>query len=194
MSTAPEVTFEIEPSCSIVAISAEFSDTWLDQVIKLYLLSYLLTADKLLAEQCFAGAMDDCVSSPGALASEWARGPGRAGVIKRAVQLIRPAPKSVHSWSHVSGLRPLLSPTHQPFSEITSLSAFERFVFVLSVLEGYSEEECASLLECDTAEIGCGRDLANRLTSALEVGEELGLDCDSLSATAALVHQHCGLC
>ena len=194
MSTAPQVSCEIDPSCPIVTISAEISDTWLDQVIKLYLLSFLLTADKLLADQCFSRTMDDYVGSPEAVASEWARGPGRAGVIKRAVQLIRPAPKSVHSWSHASGLRPSLSPAHQPFSEITSLSAFERFVFVLSVLEGYSEEECASLLECNPAEVRCSRDLADRLTSAVEVGDDLGQDCDSLPAVTALIHQHCGMC
>lgn len=193
MSTAQQFTCEIEPSCPIVTISAEFADTWLDQVIRLYLLSFLLTADKLLAEQCFSGAMDDYVGSPGAVAAEWARGPGRAGVIKRAIQLIRPAPKSVHSWSHVSGLRPLLSPAHQPFSEITSLGAFERFVFVLSMLEGYSEEECASLLECSPAKVRCSRDLADRLTSAVEIGD-LWPDCDSLPPVTALIHQHCGMC
>ncbi|MGB6132384.1 MAG: hypothetical protein WBG54_11425 [Acidobacteriaceae bacterium] len=194
MSTVAQVTCELDPSCPIVTISAEFADSWLDEVIKLYLLSFLLTADKLLADQCFSDAMDDYVGSPGAVASDWARGPGRTGVIRRAVQLIRPQPKSAHSWSHVHGFRPLLSAAHQPFSAITSLGSFERFVFVLTVLEGYSTEECASLLECNNAEVGRGRDLAIRLTSALEIGEEFGLDCDSLSATAALVHQHCGIC
>jgi hypothetical protein len=194
MSTAAEVTCEIDPSCSIVTISAAFPETWLDEVIKLYLLSFLLIADKVLADQCFSGAMEDYVDGPGAVASDWARGPGRTCVVRRAVQLIRPQPKSTHSWSHVDGFRPLLSAVHQPFSAITSLGSFERFVFVLFVLEGYSAEECASLLECDTAEVSCGKDLANTLTSALETGEELWQDSDSLSATAALIHQHCGIC
>lgn len=194
MSTVAQITCEVDPLCPIVTFAAEFSDTWLDEVIKLYLLSFLLTADKMLADQCFAGVMDDYVGSPGAVASEWARGPGRAGVIRRSVQLIRPVPKSVHSWSHAYGLRPVLSSTHQPFSAITTLGAFERFVFVLSVLEGYSQEECASLLECDVAEVGSSRELANRLTSTLDAGDELGLDCDSLPAATALIHQHCDMC
>ena len=50
MSTAAEVTCEIDPSCSIVTISAAFPETWLDEVIKLYLLSFLLIADKVLAD------------------------------------------------------------------------------------------------------------------------------------------------
>jgi len=194
MSTFAQVTCEIDPVCSIVTISAAFPETWLDEVIKLYLLSFLLTADKALADQCFSGAMDDYVDSPGAVASDWARGPGRTCVVRRAVQLIRPQPKSAHSWSHANGFRPLLSAAHQPFSAITSLGSFERFVFVLTVLESYSAEECATLLECDNAEISCGQDLANTLISALETGEELWQDSDSLSATATLIHQHCGIC
>jgi len=194
MATVTQFTCESDPSCPIVTIAADFADTWFDEVIKLYLLSFLLTADKVLAEQCFSGAMDDYVDSSAVCASDWARGPGRVAVIRRAVELSHPRPKSVHSWSFVHGCRPLLSAAHQPFSAITSLSAFERFVFVLCVLEGYSVEECASLLECAMAEVRSSRDLANRLMSALETGDELWHDCDSLTATAALIHQHCGMC
>lgn len=194
MSTIAQVTCELDPSSPIVTFSAEFADSWLDEVIKLYLLSFLLTADKVLADQCLSGAMDDYVDSSGAVASDWARAQGRTGVIRRAVQLVRPRPKSAHSWSHVHGVRPLLSKAHQPLSAITSLGSFERFVFVLTALEGYSTEECASLLGCDIAAVECGRDLAARLTSAFEIRDELWHDCDSLSATAALIHQHCGIC
>jgi hypothetical protein len=194
MSTVAQVACEHDPLCPIAPRAAEFADAWLDDVIKLYLLSFLLTADKVLAEKCFSDAMDDYVGSPGDAADEWARESGRIAVIGRAVQLIRPVPKSVDSWSFVSGSRPLLSPLHQPFSAITSLGAFERFVYVLSVLEGYSAEECAALLECGPAEVDCSRDLANRLLSAMELGDQLWHDCDSLPATTAVIHQHCGIC
>jgi hypothetical protein len=194
MTTVAQVSCELDASYPIVPLAAEFAEAWLDGVIGLYLLSFLLTADKVLAEQCFAEAMDDFVGTPGTVATEWANGQGRVAVIRHAVQLIRPLPKSVHSWSFVPGRRPLLALAHQPFSAITSLGAFERFVFVLSVLEGYSQEDCASLLDCRPGEVRCSRDLANRLMSAVEIGSELWRDCDSLPATTALIHQHYGIC
>lgn len=190
MPAIAQVTCEVDPSCPIVTFAAEFADNWIDEVSKLYLLSFLLTADKMRAEQCFSGVMDDYVGSPALVASDWVRGPGRVAVVRRAVQLIRPVPKSVHSWSFADGQRPLLSTAHQPFSAITSLGAFERFVFVLSVLEGYSVEECATMLECDATVVSCSRDLANSLTSEWETGENLWQGCDSLPATTALIHQH----
>ena len=194
MTSFAQVIGEPDAFRPAVTMSAEFAEIWLDEVTRLYLLAFLLTAEKAFAEECFAGAMDDYVRSPAAVASAWARGPGRIGVIRRAVHLIRPLPKSVHSWSYVQGRRPLLSPSHQPFSAITSLGSFERFVLVLSVLEGYSEEECACLLECDPADVRCSRDLANRLTSAFEGTDEFSPDCDALPTTAALIHRHCAMC
>jgi hypothetical protein len=194
MNTVAQVTCEHEPLCPIALRAAEFADAWLDDVIKLYLLSFLLTADKVLAEQCFSDAMEDYAGSRGDTAAECVTESGRAAVIKCAVQLIRPLPKSVHGWSHVPGRRPLLSAEHQALSAITSLGVFERFVFVLTVLEGYSEEECATLLECEPAKVECSRDLANTLLSAMEPGNEIWRDCDSLPAATALIHQHCGIC
>ncbi|HTV15349.1 MAG TPA: sigma-70 region 4 domain-containing protein [Acidobacteriaceae bacterium] len=193
MSSIAQTTCEIDCSRPVVTIAAEFADSWIDEVSKLYLLSFLLTADKALAEQCFSGAMDEYVGSSALVASDWVWGHGKAAVVRRAVQLIRPVPKSVHCWSFADGRRPLLSAAHQPFSAITLLGAFERFVFVLSVLEGYSVEECATMLDCSVAAVVSSRDLANTLTSDWESGDEIWQDCDSLPATTALIHQHCSI-
>jgi hypothetical protein len=183
MTAIEQVTSELEPLCSIVPRAVGAAAVWLDDVVKLYLLAFLLTADKVLAEQCFSDAMDNYVGSTGDAATEWATEPGRIAVIRRAVRLIRPLSKSVYSWSHVLGCRPLLSPVHRPFSVITSFNAFERFVFVLSVLEGYSVQECAELLECEPGDIECSEDLATRLLSTIEAETESWHDCDSLLAT-----------
>lgn len=41
---------------------------------------------------------------------------------------------------------PAIAPEDPRFSAILSLPDFERFVYVLSVLEGYTDQQCASLL------------------------------------------------
>ena len=59
-----------------------------------------------------------------------------------------------------------MNPPGYPFAAIVGLSAFERFVFVMSVLEGQSEQECAILLRCSRRDVMIARVLAlTRLTN-----------------------------
>ncbi len=178
---------------TVIPPAAEVVESWLDNFMELHLLSFLLTADKRLAEQCFSDAMEDSVCTSRAVA-DWTNGPGRGAVTRRAIEAIRPVPKRVQSWSFASGARPLLAAAHEPFSVITSLGAFERFVFVLTVLEGQSEEECAALLECELEEVAESRDLANSLIAAVELEDELQRNCDGFPVTTMLVCPHRGLC
>lgn len=193
MNTVAAANCQSHSPHTLVPRAAEFAEAWLDEITNLYLLSFLLTADKVLAEQCFSDAMTDYIGGSRGL-TDWSNGPGKAAVIRRAYQVIRPMPKRVHSWSFVPGARPLLSAANQPFSAITLLGAFERFVFVLSTLEGYADEVCAALLECELADIAESRDLANKLVAALELDEELPRDSAVLPVTTTLISQHCALC
>ena len=174
--------------------AADIAEAWLDEMTNLYLLSFLLTADKILAEQCFAEAMDDYLHAPAPALGEWARGQGRVSVMRRAVQVIRPMPKQVQNWSFLPEARPLLSAAHQPFSVITSLGAFDRFVFVLSVIEGESDQACAALLECELAQVERSRDLANTLISAVETNDGIPMLGDAMPVTSAILHLQCGIC
>lgn len=193
MNAAAEVGSRYQSRRTVISPAAQVVASWLDDFTKLYLLSFLLTANKTLADQCFSDAMEGSVRSSGAVA-DWANGPGRCAVIRRAIQAIRPTPKRVQSWSLASGARPLVASVHEPFSVITSLGAFERFVFVLTVLEGRAEEECAALLECDLEDIADSRDLANSLIATLDLEDELQPHSDAMPAATTLVSQRCGLC
>jgi DNA-directed RNA polymerase specialized sigma24 family protein len=46
------------------------------------------------------------------------------------------------------------------FAAILALSAFERFVFVMSVLEKQSDEDCSMLLGCSRRDVMIARELA----------------------------------
>jgi hypothetical protein len=63
--------------------------------------------------------------------------------------------------------RPATSPGNETLATIVALGAFERFVFVMSILEEQSEQDCAILLRCSRRNITIARELAlTRLAKA----------------------------
>jgi hypothetical protein len=134
----------------------------------LYLLSFMLTADKDKAEQCFIGGLGECVEGIGAF-MEWSRLWARRAIIKQAVAMMRPAPKDTDHWSPISTKGPAAL-NNGLFAAILSLCAFERFVFVLSILEGQSDGDCLSLLRCSRREVVIARELALRFLVTTDTG------------------------
>jgi hypothetical protein len=61
---------------------------------------------------------------------------------------------------------------HPEISAVVALPAFERFVFVMSVLEGYSDYNCSLLLACSRAEVTAARTRALR---------EIGISAERIS-------------
>lgn len=110
----------------------------------LYLLALLLTRDHEQAEACFSRSLGDCFNGPPVFV-EWARTWARRVVIINAIRLCVPRELDAHSNINVP------EDTNFPNPEIAavlSLSAFERFVFIASVFERYSDQECSLLLDC----------------------------------------------
>jgi hypothetical protein len=139
----------------------------------LYLLSFLLTADHDKAEQCLVAAMGECVEGIGGY-MDWARSWIRAAVLKHAIQMIQPAPEHADYVSFISLKRLATPPGNNPFAPILLLDAFERFVFVMSILEGQSDEECAILLRCSRRDVTMARLLAlKRQSSTDALAEEV---------------------
>ena len=131
----------------------------------LYLLALLLTADSGKAEQCFVCGLGECVDRIGVF-MERARAWARCEVMRHAIRMIRPAPEGDDNRFFVSAKRPATATKRNPFAAIVLLPAFERFVFVLSVLEGQSDEDCQDFLRCSRLEVVMARDVAFRLVAA----------------------------
>ena len=111
----------------------------------LYLLAFLLTAKHAAAEQCFVEGFGEAIEG-NAIFQEWALSWSRRVIIKMAIRIVKPAP-GVHdgpsdSWP---GARDQAA---RAINAVANLPPMERFVFVLSVLERYSEVECGLLLGC----------------------------------------------
>lgn len=156
------------------AIGSDFCRIFTQDMNSLYWLSFLLTADREKAEQCFASGLEDSVKS-NRVFKEWARPWARRSIIRNAIRIIEPTPE-------LTGPRTLVlaeaaraaarSESEVPLAAVLALGAFERFVFVLSVLERYSDQECSLLLGCSPRDVALARvRAAERLAGFVESGQ-----------------------
>ena len=105
----------------------------------LFLLSLMLTADVDSAESCFVSSLDDCMSMKPTI-REWTNGWTHRVLVQNAIEMLRPSVAIDEQLVSCNlGLKPALQ-------AVMRLKNFERFVFVLSILEGYSDRECSLLL------------------------------------------------
>ena len=156
----------VDESATPYATAADLFKTFTEEMHSLYLLSLLLTADNDKAEQCFVSAIGECLEEIGAF-MEWTRSRARRAILKHAIQMIMPVPEHAESLSSIGLKPPATSAGNNPLAAILALDPFERFVFVISVLEGRSEQDCAILLRSSRRDIMIARMLAlKRLASS----------------------------
>ncbi len=133
----------------------DFRCVFTDSMDELYHLSLLLTADHQKAEQCFVSALEDSVKEVHVF-KEWAHAWAKRTVIQNAIRQLKPIPLAT---SFSLALPPNVVPQpsdqdrHFEIDAVFALGDFERFVFVMSVLEHHSEHECSLLLCCSPREI-----------------------------------------
>ena len=142
----------------------DFRRVFDEDMNSLYLLSYLLTADREKAEQCFVSGLEDAVEG-NPVFKEWARSWARRVIIINAVRAINPRPtgeigRSSSSPVSSNGKTPPLEQIQIAQVEIApvlALEPFERFVYVMTVLERYSDQDCSLLLGCARRDVVAAR-------------------------------------
>ena len=159
----------VDQRATSYATVADFLNTLTEELHRLNLLSLLLTADTNKAEHCLVCAMGECVEG-NVVFLEWARSWARRAVLKYAIQMIKPLPEHPDSLPFIRSKEPATSTENNPFAAIVALGAFERFVFVMSVLEGQSDGDCLSLLRCSRREIKIARELVFSFLETIDAG------------------------
>jgi len=160
------------------ATKADFGQIFHEDMSELYLLSFLLTGDREKAEQCFVFGLEDAVEgSP--VFKEWARSWARRAIIQNAVRVINPWPvegngrsrsPSINSASINGNGKAPISELPAEIAAVLRLAPFERFVYVMTVLERYSDQECSVLLGCARRDVLAARTRAlQQLGSAMEM-------------------------
>jgi len=127
------------------ATRADYCRIFQEEVRPLYLLSFLLTANHARAEQCYVEGIENAAKSP--VFKEWARSWAKRTVIQNAIRLVfnGSAQSDVRDAWHDPVREPRVSSV---IDVVTRLVPLERFVFVMSVLERYSDHDCSLLLNC----------------------------------------------
>jgi hypothetical protein len=146
-----------------------------EELRSLYLLSFLLTEDHDRAEICLASAIGECGEEFGV--REWEHLQNRRMVFKHAIRMIMPEPEHPDNVSYLILKHPVSSTENNPFAKVLSLGPFERFVFVMSIVEGVSDEECAMLLNCSQRDVVMARVLALLRQSSTDTQSEEILQC-----------------
>ena len=153
------------------ATAADFCEIFTEEMHSLYLLAFLLTADNDKAEQCFVNGLGECEEGMSVF-MEWARLWARRAILKHAIRMIMPARERADKLSFVSLKGAATAGRNNLFAAIIALNAFERFVFVMSVLERQSDEDCSSLLGCSRRDIIIARTLAIQCLANIDTGPD----------------------
>jgi DNA-directed RNA polymerase specialized sigma24 family protein len=142
--------------------------------IGLYQLSFLLTGNPDKAQRCLVSGIEDCVTG-NSVFREWAHSWAKRTIIQNAIKELKPRPKRSNSPLSASSFPSIDQPSrgaggHFEIDAALGLEDFERFVFVISIREHYSEQDCALLLGCSVQDVRGARDRAlQRMASFLPV-------------------------
>jgi DNA-directed RNA polymerase specialized sigma24 family protein len=129
----------------------------LEQYLKpLYLLAFLLTANHKTAEQCFASTVEQALNEPAVL-KDYVRFHIKRSLIRNVIAILPRPSAAVNEkrdpWSR--GRHKAVG--SDEIGAVTRLPPLERFVFVMSVLERYSDGECSLLLGCSSRDVALAR-------------------------------------
>jgi hypothetical protein len=130
----------------------DFEKIFRDDMSALHLLAWLLTADSEKAEQCFVAGLEESIQG-NPVFRQWARAWSKRVIIRNAIKMLSPAPDQDNGLGTIPAPGPELSERDVRMSVVWQLPSFERFVFVISVLEGHSVSDSASLLGCSVSDL-----------------------------------------
>jgi hypothetical protein len=164
------------------AVSADFCLLFETKMDQFYRLSFLLTANDRMAEECLMRGLEDSAAS-NRVFREWADSWARRTIIHNAIQMVRPRPVSgIASSRTPDGVEGHVVIGPVEINAVVALPAFERFAFVMSVLERHSEQECVLLLGCTRNEM-----LAARIGALKQLGRSAQVRQESMRGPAERV-------
>ena len=143
-----------EEPLSPYATDGDFCRIFKADMNRLYLLAFLLTADRSLAEKCFVRGLEDS-GKGNPVFKEWAQSWARRVIIQKAIQMI------LTQLTADGASRPMSTgyAESEPaeIATVLALPTFDRFAFVMSALERYSDQECSLLLGCTRVAVSAAR-------------------------------------
>jgi DNA-directed RNA polymerase specialized sigma24 family protein len=132
----------------------DFQTIFQENMASLYLLALLLTGNHDKAEQCFVAGIEESAQANHVF-KVWAHNWAKRTIIQNAIRALMPHPdaESASLSATDSVLNPGRTLIDSDLSHVLALDSFERFVFVMSVLERMFDLECAVLLGCSVEKV-----------------------------------------
>ena len=145
----------------------DFREIFTEDEAGLRLLALLLTGDRDRAEQCLVQGLNN-ESTDNQAFHDWAHSWSKRAIVKNAIQALAPSPQQSNGHFRGSSIR--LPQTLA--GAVSCLEAFERFVFIMSLVEGYSVQECATLLNATAQQVTIAKSHAVEHVASLLPAEE----------------------
>ena len=148
------------------AATEDFAELFREEMPRLYLLALLLTSDHEKAEHCFVAALEDCVNG-NPVFKEWAPSWARRMIVENAIRIVAPHPNyavetALALDSEFRSEPQTLGDKDALIASVLELADFDRFAFVMSVLERYPDRDCSIQLGCTPHQLGDARMRAYR--------------------------------
>jgi hypothetical protein len=151
-------------------MSADFSGLYSRDIRGLRLLALLITGNQNKAEKCFVPGLQDCENG-NPIFKDWAHCWARRAIVRNAAHLVAPRSGQDREPSARMALdREINAMPEQAraAAKVLALGEFERLAFVICLLEGYPDQECALLLHCSPLDI---REACSRALHQIAEGE-----------------------
>jgi DNA-directed RNA polymerase specialized sigma24 family protein len=152
----PRATQMASQEATAYAMSADFRRVLAENADDMHLLSFVLTADHTKADECCVCGLDNCAKASCEF-RDWARTWTRRIIIRNAVHMLAPCRNHLNVTPESSDPASFefahATEADDALASILGLADFERFIFVMSVLEGYPDEDCSVLLGCSEKDV-----------------------------------------
>ena len=139
------------------ATAADFCRIFKEEQSSLYLLAFLLTGNQQQAMKCLVAGIEDAARE-NVVFREWARSWTKRTLIKNAIQLVFFSDGVTNQkrdrWSETA------SGDGELIDAVAGLPLRQRFVFVMSALERYSDRDCSLMLACKVDDVRRAREQA----------------------------------
>lgn len=138
-----------EKTTSQYATAEDFRKIFDERLHDLFQLAYLLAGDQEKAEQAFVSGLEESIRA-NSVFKNWAHAWAKRTIIQNVIRLLQPRPVDISSAPAPVLSKEYLSQFgagHFDANTVLKLNDFERFVFVLTVLDQYTDHDCAVLLD-----------------------------------------------
>ena len=165
------------------ATCATFRQIFIDDLHSLYLLAFLLIGNHVEEEKCFVASFEDAARASSVFEG-WERSWSKRCLILNAIHRVFPGTAGSlvkrDTWRGVDVER------EGPWviNAVSGLAPLHRFVFVMSVLEKYSDCECALLLGCALRDVVEARIQALWQISGFDPASQNPLRLDKMAGTS----------